>query len=120
MRETGEKFDMVMNFGNLQFINDQSFEATGSNSLQGINTPSQNIPWVYAYWDKTNGIGEATINYGNATITSAVPEPGTTALLLAGLAGVAGVVAARRRRNTLGAQTPGTDTTPTPEGATAE
>ena len=114
---------MVMEFSDLRYTGPQSFEAGSSSLLQsnlllGINA-TQNTPWTQAGWDN-DGIGQAAVYYGNARMANAVPEPGTTTLLLAGLAGVAGAAAARRRRDTLGVQTPRTDTTPTPEAATAE
>ncbi len=123
MRETGEKFNMVMEFNDLRYTSPHSFEAIGSplltqsNLLQGINTANQNTPWTQASWDN-DGIGQAAVFYGNAHI-NAVPEPSSAALIGFGLWAL-GLATARRRRNTLGAQTPGTETTPTPEGATTE
>lgn len=110
MREgTNEIFDMIVEFENLRFTGSNSFEA-GSLNVSNKTSSFSNSNYTVGNWD-SSWWGDIWM-IGNANITSAVPEPGTTALLLTGLAGLG--VATRRRRSATGG-TPATWTTQKPE-----
>ena len=110
MRDTGEEISLIMSYSNLQFTTSQSFEAVITNPLPTINS-IQNTPVAIGSWDNS-GYGDVSTNLGNATITSAVPEPSSGALAALGLSGALGL-AALRRKSAPGA-TPGEEKPETP------
>lgn len=114
MRDTGERFNLIMRFGDLHFLDSQSFQASGTSLSSGNNNLSVGSSYAIGQWDSL-WRGDVTTSFTNAQIASSVPEPGTLALMVAGL-GAVGVVA-RRRRSSAGTSqsTPATWTTQQPE-----
>ncbi len=71
-------------------------QATGSGSFSVVKPcPVQSCVWIDVFG--TQDLGVAQTGYG-ANIVTQVPEPTSSALLLAGLAAVAGLSSKRRRR----------------------